>query len=174
MSRIELPTPEEYAPYYGKYVALVGPDPLTQLESLAISTPRLLAATDEAKAMYRYAEGKWSVKEVIGHLSDAERVFAYRALRIGRADPTDLAGFDENDYVRAAHFDRRTLVEVAAEFASVRAATLALFRSFDAAELLRRGTANGNVVSVRALAAILAGHELHHVALLRERYALAG
>lgn len=172
MPRIHPPCPDEYAPYYGKYVALVGADPLGQLEALALSTPRALAGVDEAKAMHRYAEGKWSVKEVIGHLSDCERVFAYRALRIARADTTDLPGFDENAWMPAAGFDRRTLADVVAEFASVRAATLTLFRSFDEAALVRRGTANGNPVSVRALAMILAGHELHHLTLLRERYGL--
>ena len=110
----------------------------------------------------------------MGHLTDAERVFAYRALRIGRGDTTDLPGFSENDYVTGGRYGRRTLADVAAEFASVRAASLALFRSFDAEAVLRRGTANGHPVSVRALAMILVGHELHHVGMLREVYGLKG
>jgi hypothetical protein len=119
-------------------------------------------------------KGKWSVKEVVGHLSDGERVFSYRALRFARADATDLPGFEENEWVANANFDRRTLASLAAEFATVRAATLALFASLDGEELLRRGTANGQAVSVRALAALLVGHERHHVGLLRERYGLTG
>lgn len=174
MSPIALPAADEHNPYYGKYIALVGPDSLAALESQARSTAAFLAAVPEEKGNYRYAEGKWSVKEVIGHLADGERVFAYRALRIGRADTTELPGFEENDYVPAGKFDRRTLADIAAEFASVRAATLTLARSFDADALLRRGSANNSPVSVRALVAIIAGHELHHVGLLRERYGLKG
>ena len=169
-----LPAPDEFAPYYGKYVEKVGPDPMAMLEALTLSTPRLLAATSPEKAEFRYAEGKWSVKEVVGHLSDAERVFAYRALRIGRADTTDLPGFDENAYVPAGRFGARTLADLVAEFASVRAASLTLFRSFDAEAIARRGTANGQPVTVRALLTILAGHEQHHVKLLRDLYGLAG
>ena len=101
-------------------------------------------------------------------------MFSYRALRFGRGDATPLPGFDENLYVPGGRFERRTLAEVAAEFAAVRVATLALFRSFDEAALARRGAANDQPVSVRALAAIIAGHELHHVGLLRERYGLTG
>jgi uncharacterized damage-inducible protein DinB len=174
MSPIALPAADEHAPYYGKYVALVGPDALAALESQARSTAAFLAATPESLGNHRYAEGKWSVKEVIGHLADGERVFAYRALRIARADKTELPGFEENDYVPAGKFDRRTLADMAAEFASVRAATLSLVRSFDDEALARRGSANQTPVSVRALVAIIAGHELHHLALLRERYGLKG
>lgn len=174
MSPIALPAADEHVPYYGKYVALVGPDSLAALESQASSTAALLAATPEERGNHRYAEGKWSVKEVIGHLADGERVFAYRALRIARADTTELPGFEENDYVPAGRFDRRTLADIAAEFATVRAATLALVRSFDEDALARRGSANNSPVSVRALVAIIAGHEAHHVKLLRERYGLAG
>jgi uncharacterized damage-inducible protein DinB len=174
MSPIALPAADEHAPYYGKYVALVGPDSLAALEAQAPTTAALLAATPEERGGFRYAEGKWSVKEVIGHLADAERVFAYRALRFARADATDLPGFDENAYVPAGRFDRRTLKDLAAEFAAVRAATLAFARSLDGEALLRRGSANGNPASVRALLAIIAGHELHHVGLLRERYGLRG
>ena len=174
MSPIALPAADEHNPYYGKYIALVGPDSLAALESQARSTAAFLAAVPEEKGNYRYAEGKWSVKEVIGHLADGERIFAYRALRIARADTTDLPGFEENDYVPAGRFDRRTLADMAAELASVRAATLTLVRSLDAEALVRMGSANGSPVSVRALVAIIAGHELHHLGLLRERYGLKG
>jgi uncharacterized damage-inducible protein DinB len=175
MSTLTLPAADEHAPYYGKYISLLQTDDvLAALEKQAISTAKLLAATPESMGSHRYAEGKWSVKEVVGHLIDGERIFAYRALRFGRADTTDLPGFEENEYVPAGKFDRRTLADLAAEFAAVRVTTLALFRGFDAEALLRRGTANGQPVTVRALGAIIAGHEVHHVGLLRERYGLKG
>jgi len=173
MLRIAKPELDEYLAYYGKYIALVGDDALAALRSQAASTPRLLKGVNETQAMFRYAPGKWSVKEVLGHMMDGERVFGYRALRFARADRTPLPGFDETTWVPAAGFDRHTLVELAAEYEAVRAATLALFGSFDEAALVRRGAANNAEVSVRALAHIIAGHELHHVGLLRERYGLA-
>lgn len=174
MSFIPLPTADEYAPDYAKYVAPLSGDMFELLRSQATTTAALLAATPESRAGHRYAEGKWSVKEVVGHLSDSERVFSYRALRFARADATDLPGFEEDEWVAAAQFDRRTLASIAAEFAAVRAATLALFASFDDEALRRRGTANGQEVSVRAVAALLVGHERHHVGLLRDRYGLTG
>ncbi len=175
MPRITKPEPGEYGPYYQKYIDLVpGDDVLVALEAQGPVTQALLAAAGEAKAGFRYAPEKWTVREVVGHLADAERIFAYRALRFGRGDATDLPGFDENAYVPAGNFERRTLADMAAEFAAVRAASLALFRSFDEEALLRRGTANRFPCSVRALAMILVGHEMHHVKLLRERYGLTG
>jgi uncharacterized damage-inducible protein DinB len=174
MAYIDIPGADEYAPYYGKYLAkLPQGDVMVTLETLARATARLLAATDESRGAFRYAEGKWSVKGVVGHLIDCERVFAYRALRFGRGDATELAGFEENDYVPEGRFNERTLVDLAAELTAVRVSTLALFRGFSAEALLRRGVANGNPMSVRALAANIAGHELHHVTLLRERYGLS-
>jgi uncharacterized damage-inducible protein DinB len=173
MLRIPKPEADEYLAYYGKYIALVGDDAMAALRKQAAATPRLLKGVSESQAMFRYAPGKWSVKEVLGHIMDGERVFGYRALRFGRADGTPLPGFDENAWVPAAGFERRTMTELAAEYEAVRAATLALFGSFDSAALVRRGAANNAEVSVRALAHIIAGHELHHVGLLRERYGLA-
>lgn len=175
MPRISLPGADEFAPYYGRYISqLTGDDVLAALESQAVSTAKLLAATPESLAGYRYEPGKWTVREVVGHIADAERVFSYRALRFGRGDETPLPGFDENVYVPGGRFERRTLADMAAEFAAVRQASLTLFRSFDDPALASRGTASGQPVSVRALAAIAAGHELHHVKLLRERYGLTG
>lgn len=168
------PSPAEHAPYYSTYIQLVGPDAIAALEQQAISTQQLLAATSDELALHRYAAGKWSVKEVVGHMSDAERIFAYRALRFGRADATELAGFDEDHYVPNGRFDTRPLADLAAEFATVRAASLSLFRSFDEAALLRVGKANGFAMSVRAFGHVMAGHEAHHVAILRERYGLKG
>jgi hypothetical protein len=170
---ITRPAEGEYNPYYGRYISQVpGDDALDALDAQIGETLALLAPLDEARALHRYAPGKWSVKETIGHVADAERVFAYRALRFARADATPLPGFDENVYVPAGRFDARPIDALRDELARVRAATLALFRSFDPAALARRGEASGNPVSVRALAWIIAGHERHHAALLRERYGL--
>jgi uncharacterized damage-inducible protein DinB len=168
---IARPAPDEFFAYYGKYVDRVpGEDALPALRDQIAETARLLTPLDEAKALHRYAPGKWSVKEVVGHLADAERVFAYRALRMGRRDATPLSGFDESAYVPAGRFDSRPLAEILREYETVRAATLALFGGMDPEALLFRGTANGKEISVRALAWIMAGHELHHRGLLVEKY----
>lgn len=175
MPRITLPNADEYLAYYGKYISLMAePDVFPVLEEQIAGTAALLAATPESKAAFRYAEGKWSVKEVVGHLCDVERIFTYRATRIARADATPIEGFDENAYVPAAEFDRLPLAQLAAQFMTLRAATNTFFASLSDTALLRKGTANGATVSVRALAWIIAGHERHHVKLLRERYGLTG
>jgi hypothetical protein len=173
MIRIPKPQPDEHVEYYARYIKLVGEDALGALRAQSASTPRLLSGLSEAQAMHRYAPGKWSVKEVVGHIIDGERVFSYRALRIARADTTPLPGFDENAWVPAGHFDRRSMPDLVSDYQTQRAATVALFSSFDDEALTRRGTANDSPISVRALAHIIAGHELHHVGLLRERYGLA-
>ena len=173
MIRISKPTAPEFNPYYGKYINLVGDDALAALRAGGASTPRLLSGVSEPQAMFRYAPGKWSVKEVLGHIIDGERVFSYRALRIGRGDTTPMPGYDENPWVTAARFDRRTLPEILTEYVAVRAATIALMSTFEEEDLVRMGTANEQPVSLRALAHIIAGHELHHVGLLRERYGLS-
>jgi len=142
MIRITKPQAEEHAEYYARYIKLVGDDALSALRAQSASTPRLLSGLSEAQAMHRYAPGKWSVKEVVGHMIDGERVFSYRALRV-------------------------------ADYQTVRAATVALFSSFEEEALVRMGTANDQPISVRALAHMIAGHELHHVAILRERYGLS-
>lgn len=168
---IARPGADEYAPYYQTYIDQVnGPDALPVLAAQRDSTARFLASIPESKAGHRYAEGKWSLREVIGHLGDSERIFAYRLLRFARADESPLAGFDENTYVPAGGFERRSLTDVAAEFGAVRDATLALVRSLDAAAQVRRGSANGKSISVRALAWIIAGHEAHHLRVIGERY----
>jgi DinB family protein len=173
VTAIGRPASDEFAEYYGKYVANVPePDPVAALAMQIELTAALLGRVSDADALKRYAPGKWSVKEVVGHLCDSERVFTYRAMRFARADTTALASFDENPYVQAAGFDRHPLASLVAEFRDVRRASLALFRSFDEMAWHRRGTASGKVVSVRALAYITAGHERHHVAILKERYGL--
>ena len=173
MIRNTKPQAEEHAEYYARYIKLVGDDALSALRAQSASTPRLLSGLSEAQAMHRYAPGKWSVKEVVGHMIDGERVFSYRALRVARADTTPLPGFDENAWVPAAHFDRRPMPDLVADYQTVRAATVALFSSFEEEALVRMGTANDQPISVRALAHMIAGHELHHVAILRERYGLS-
>jgi len=165
------PQASEYAPYYEKYVALVPDGEIVEtLEAQLRETKLLLARLSEKEAEFRYAEGKWSVKEVLGHMSDQERVFAYRLLRIARGDQTPLAGFDQDDCVKRGNFSTRPLVELLEEFTAVRRATIALVQSLDEAAWSRRGVANQKEISVRAQAFIIAGHERHHRMVLQERY----
>jgi uncharacterized damage-inducible protein DinB len=170
---IARPAPSEYAQHYAGYVARVPEgDVLEQLASQIAETRALLRDLPPSRAVHRYATGKWSVAEVVGHVADAERIFAYRALRFGRGDATPLAAFDENAYTPAGSFDRRTLTDLVDELTAVRHATLALFRGMPVEAFERTGVASGRTVSVRALAFIIAGHELHHAAILRERYGI--
>ena len=165
------PSSGEYAPYYEKYVSLVPVgDVVETLERQVAETLALLRELTEEQGASRYAPGKWSVKEVIGHLIDAERVFAYRALRFARGDRTPLPGFEQDDYVTAGNFDARPLADLADEFEHVRRSTVALLRPLGEVEWGRSGTASDKEVSVRAIAYIIAGHELHHMRILRERY----
>lgn len=167
------PAADEFAPFYGTYVSKVPEgDVARYLETQLRETRSLLATIPEGRGNHRYAEGKWSIKEVIGHMCDAERIFAYRVLRFARADQTPLSSFDENTYAVAGQFDKRTMASLVDEFAQVRDATLALVRTLDEAAGARRGTASGKEVSVRALVYIIAGHVTHHVGVLRERYAV--
>ncbi len=172
-SSISPPASDEYAPFYAGYVALVREeDVLYVLARQPEDLRRLCGGLSDEDALARYAPGKWIVKEVLGHLADVERIFAYRALRVGRGDVTPLAGFDENAYVPAAGSDRRPLADLLDEFEAVRAATLALFRGMPEDAWGRRGTANGVPVSTRGLLYVTAGHARHHMEILRERYGL--
>jgi uncharacterized damage-inducible protein DinB len=165
------PEENEYAPYYAGYIALVpGDDVVAALESQRLHTMQMLSARSEREGNFRYGADKWSVKEVLGHMADAERVFTYRAMRIGRGDQTPLPGFEQDDYVKNGGFGDRKLADLAEEFAAIRGASIALFRSMNDAAWTRRGTASGKEVSVRALAFMTAGHELHHHRILQERY----
>lgn len=165
------PDATEFAPFYAGYVAAVPEgDILTILRRGGSEWETVLATLPEARADHRYAEGKWSIKQVVGHLSDAERIFSYRALRIARGDQSPLASFDENAYAETAGSDRRTLSALAAELKVVREATIALFNSLPDDAWIRTGTASGKTVSVRALAYITAGHAEHHLRIVRERY----
>ena len=168
------PAQGEYAPFYAGYVARVAEgDVVEQMEAQLHEVAQLLRGLSDDEALARYAEGKWSVKEVAGHLADTERIMAYRALRIARGDTTPRAGFDENAFVASAGFDTRTLASLVEEWEAVRRSSLALFRGLDAEAAGRSGTANDVPISVRALAYIIVGHVAHHLEILRTRYSLA-
>jgi len=167
------PATGEHLPYFSRYIDLVPDGPIVEtLRSQISETMAMLAKAPETAEEYRYQEGKWSVKEVVGHLCDSERIFACRALRFGRGDATPLPGFDSGSYVPVGGFGARRLKQIAEELRAVREATIRLFEGMDSAALLRTGEASGNVISVRALAWIIAGHERHHAAILKERYGL--
>jgi len=171
-----MPRPDsgEYAPYYAKYIALVPEDDiLTAMKSDLSDTLSFLRGVPERDACLRHPPYTWSVKEVVGHVTDSERIFGYRALRFARADSTPLPGFDENAYARVAEFDRQSLADLVAEFEAVRRSHLSLFGNLPDVAWTRRGIANGNDVSVRALAYIIVGHQRHHVAILRQRLSAA-
>lgn len=168
---ITRPEPGEYAPFYETYVSKIkGNDILGILEAQRLQMAQLYAAHSERDGNFRYAPDKWTVKEVLGHVTDTERIFTYRALRIARGDQTPLPGFEQNDYVPAGNFAARTMADLAEEFALVRGASIALFKSLPKDAWPRRGVASKNEVTVRALAFIVAGHELHHRLVLEERY----
>jgi hypothetical protein len=168
---IARPQTGEYAPYYDRYISLVeNDDILVTLDEQRRQAMLLLCGRSEADGDFRYAPDKWSAKQVLGHVCDTERIFAYRALRIARADQTPIEGFEQDDYVRNGPFARCPLAELIEDYIAVRRATLTLFRNLDEAAWARRGAANKNEVSVRALAYIIAGHELHHRRILEEKY----
>ena len=165
------PEPDEIPAHYAGYIQRVPePDPVTACAAQIEATAALLHGLSDTDAMYRYGRGKWSIKEVVGHLTDTERIMSYRALRIARGDATPLPGFDENAYVPVAKFDDRSLADLVGELRTVRAATLALLRTFDDEAWRRRGTASGKPISARALGFTIPGHERHHVEVLRTRY----
>lgn len=170
-SPIPRPAEDEYSPYYAGYIARVPDGDLcATLAAQLTDTRALVHAIPEARGTHRYAPGKWSIKEVLGHVIDTERIMSYRALRFARADETPLPGFEQNDYVPTGGFDRRTLQDLSDELAAVRQATIHQLRHLDPVALTRRGTASGKQVSVRALAYIIAGHERHHVEILKTKY----
>lgn len=165
------PATDEHAPYYEKYISLVpSGDILETMRGQLDETLALLLSLTEEQAESRYAPDKWSIKEVVGHIIDTERVFGARAFRFARGDKQPLPGFDQDDYARTANFHERQLSDICEEFEHVRRANLSLFGSLSEEAWLRRGVANDNEVSVRALAYIMAGHERHHVQIIKERY----
>jgi hypothetical protein len=165
------PASDEYFDYYGKYVALVPDgDVRDHMRTQLSETIALLSCVTDAKAEQAYGAGKWTLKEALLHMSDAERVFSYRILRISRGDMTPLPGFEQNDWVPHSCANDRALTNLVMEFAAVRAATLALVDSMTPEQWARKGMASGHSISVRALGYIAAGHERHHVKIFRERY----
>ena len=168
------PVAGEYNPYFDRYISLVPEgDVLALLQSQFEATLALLRSIPASHAGYRYAPDKWTVREVLGHIADTERVFADRALRIGRGDQNPLPGFDENVYVANGAFESASLDDLIANYENVRRSTHSLLSLMDATAAARTGTANGAAISVRALAYMVAGHELHHVTLFKSRYAEA-
>lgn len=167
------PQSDEYSEQHAEYVSLVPEeDILAAIADQSTDTQKLLATVDEAKAAYRYAAGKWSIKEVLGHIVDAERIISYRLLAIARGEVSPLPGFDENAYVENADFDSWKLGDLAEHYAVVRRSNIVLLRNLPDAAWDRRGTANGFSVTTRGLAWSLVGHERHHVKVLRDRYLL--
>ena len=170
-ARASRPAEGEFLPYYERYIALVpAGDVLSTLEAQMSDTQALLRGLPASTSTYRYAPDKWSVNEIIGHVIDAERIFAARALRFARNDATPLPGFEQDDYVRNSNANSYPLAELATELDTVRRSTLFLFKHLDEPAWLRRGIASNAEVSVRALAYIIAGHELHHREILHTRY----
>jgi hypothetical protein len=164
----------EYAPFYAGYIAQVPEsDVLAVLEAQLADVPRAATAFAGERESFRYAPGKWSVRQLFGHLTDSERIFGYRMLRIARRDSTPLPGYDENEFVDHADFERVPLERLVEEWTLLRLSNLALARRFDDATLRQLGNANGNPISVRALLTILAGHPRHHLKVLAERYGAA-
>lgn len=174
---IAVPRPhqDEFAPFYADYIAWVpdGADAIHALNVQREQVATLLGTIAEEQAGFRYAPEKWSIKELVGHMADAERVFAYRLLRISRADETPLPGFDENAYVRMSGFGERAMIDLASDWIAVRHATVALVQGMGATMWERRGMANGRTVSARAILYIILGHVAHHCNVLHERYGLA-
>lgn len=165
------PGAEEFAPYFGRYINLVPDgDIRTMLREQIGTVVQLLAPLREEQANYRYADGKWSVKEVLGHMIDAERIFTYRLLRIARNDKTPLPGFEQDDFVKYGPHAGQPWPELVEEYQVVRSATTCLLRGLDGEALGRMGTSSGMPISARALAWLTAGHELAHLAVFRERY----
>lgn len=161
----------EYNPYYGPYIKALGDAELMKsLENGKTDLEAFIVDIPDDKLHTAYAEGKWTVAEVLLHLIDAERVFQYRALRFARNDATDLPGFDQDNYVPESGAGTRNTQSLSEEFAAVRQATISLFRSFTQDQLLRSGTANSSAMSVRALGFVVCGHQKHHERIIRERY----
>ena len=170
---MQRPASGEYKPYFDRYISLVEEDDiLGLLERQIAEIHALLGSLSEEQSQYRYAEGKWSVRAVVDHLIDAERIFGYRALAVSRGDTRELPSFDENEYAAASDADRRDLPSLLDELAGARRSNLAMMRRFDDGAWSRTGTAGGGPISPRALAFIIAGHQRHHARVLQERYGL--
>lgn len=165
------PLPGEYPEAYAPYIAAAGEGEISaSLQSQMGEVTALFAGLSEAQGGFRYAPGKWSLKDLLQHLSDAERIFTYRCLRIGRGDATPLPGFDEETYAVAAKADAHSVADLLADWRAARSASLALFRSLPEAAWDHQGTTNGRAITARCIPFICAGHTAHHLAVIRERY----
>ena len=159
-------------PYYDRYISLIGDDDIIEvLEEQRKTSEKFLKTFTEKQGNYSYADGKWTMKEVLGHVIDTEKIMAYRALAFARGEKQSLPGFEQDDYVAESNFNNRSLADLINEFLTVRESNIILFKSFDEEILNRRGTASESEVTVLALIYIIAGHEKHHIKFLRERYA---
>jgi len=167
---IPRPAPSEYAPAFEKYISLVEGDPLVFLERQTAAIKEQLGNIHEAQSMHRYAPGKWSIKELLGHVIDAERIFCYRLLCLARSETAPLPGFEEDDYVRAASFDQRSFADLSEEFMAVRLASMPLIHSLQPETASKSGIVNGRTITAAGQAYVLAGHAEHHLRILRERY----
>jgi len=168
---MERPSQDEYADYYHLYVGRVPDgDILARLEAQCGEMESLAASLAPEKGDYRYEEGKWSIKEVIGHVNDVDRLFSYRMLAFARGDTNPIPGMEQDDWVVQANFGARTLADLAEEFVAVRRGLILLCRSLDDEALMRRGTASGVAFTARAIPWILAGHVQHHFEVIRDRY----
>jgi len=168
---IQRPAASEYDPYYERYISLIkGDDIVATLQRQAQETRDLLSKISAERGEFRCAPGKWSVKEVLGHVNDTERIMSYRVLRIARGDKTPIEGFEQDDYIASGKFGRRTVDDLLQEFATIRNATVQLVRHLDAEAAERSGTANHKEITARAIVYIIAGHELHHRRILQEKY----
>ncbi len=165
------PKSGDYTPYYDNYISKVeGNDALKVLEEQLSNTFKFFSSIPETKGNFSYAEGKWTIKEVIGHIIDTERVFAYRAMCIARGEKKYLPSFEQDDYIKEGGFNDRKISDLAEEFRKVREANLALFKSFNETAINRRGVASEKEITVNALLFIIAGHEKHHLEILKSRY----
>jgi len=164
------PKEKDYAPFYSGYVKNVTGEIFNVLEDQLYSTNTFLKSIPEDKSEFRYAEGKWSIKELVGHLIDAERIFSYRALAISRGEDQHLPGWDEKVYTTNGNFNNGKLADLAEELKLMRSANLLLFKNFNETMLIKRGIASDYEVTVLAILFILAGHEVHHINILKERY----
>ena len=169
---VEKPQAGEYPPYAAMYIDLMPDDGklLTHLWNSLQSTKKLMQSIPEEKQLYQYAEGKWTVKEVLVHIIDDERIYAYRALRFARNDKTELPGFDQDPYAHHSNANTRNIESIVEEYEAVRLSTIALFNGFSDDVMVRHGIANNNEATVRALGYHIAGHEVHHINILKRKY----
>lgn len=174
MRRIEKPGEDEYPPYAASYIGLLPDDGLIlkHLKENLKATSAFILSLPEERLGFRYAEGKWTIKEILLHVSDDERIYAYRALRFARHDLTELPGFKQDAFALHSNANSRDVKDILKEFATVRAATISLFKGLDDEALMRRGVADGKSATVRALLYHMAGHELRHLDIIKERYLL--